>query len=224
MRELGCSRAVVSRKAIICTVALLAIGCVKAVTIVPIDGEHNVLMTARVSADGHDVGIGVSRVEVHDGAAQVTIENGPEWLPATSRLDERSPDRVEVLVRPDGLYLNTVADENRVVNQWLSLNIAPSRHSTYWTSVITAITGGDFEMEIMDASSGFMRTAWREVTYGTRHMRRRFVGNIVTQQPLVWRLKYEVQRSDDGSNWEEYDRAVADDLRIITEIRGRSEQ
>ena len=76
----------------------------------------------------------------------------------------------------------------------------------------------------MDQASGFLRTAWRQASFGDLLCRRRFVGNIVTQEPLVWRFRYEIEMSDDGGNqWVAYDRVFGDDTRISAEIRGRTE-
>lgn len=205
--------------------AVVSIGCVKAVTIVPIDDAHNVLSAARVRADGRDVGVGVTRVEVRQGAAQVTVSAGPDWIEASRRLDDLSPDRIEVMLAPNELFRSTVEDTNRVVNQFMSVSIALWRHDTWWTSVVAAITGADFEVEIMDAASGFLRTAWRETNFGPLAGRRRITGNIVTHDPLVWRFRYEVQhREADSQDWHDYDRGFADDLRVLSEIRGRTEQ
>lgn len=97
---------------------MLLAGCVKRVTIVPIDAEHNVLSDARVRADGQDVGVGVTNVAVRNGATQVTVMSGPEWLRTSRRLDARSPGRLEVMLQPNQLYLQTVEDNNQVVNRW----------------------------------------------------------------------------------------------------------
>ncbi len=210
------------------TVALacmLLAGCVKRVTIVPIDAEHNVLSDARVRADGQDVGVGVTNVAVRNGATQVTVMSGPEWLRTSRRLDARSPGRLEVMLQPNQLYLQTVEDNNQVVNRWISVSMDEARRETWWSTVVAAISGADFEVEIMDAASGFLRTAWRVSDYGPIVGRRRITGNIVTHDPLVWRFRYQVEYRQAGSQeWHEYDRGFADELRVLQEIRGRTEQ
>jgi len=76
----------------------------------------------------------------------------------------------------------------------------------------------------MDAASGFLRTAWRERTFANTTARRRFVGSIVTQKPLVWRVRYEVEVDRrDGRSWQPYDRAFPDELQVLQEIRARTE-
>ncbi len=203
----------------------LSAGCVKRVTVVPIDREHNVLEAARVRADGRDVGVGVTAVAVRQGATQVTVSSGPEWLTASRRLDEQSPGRIEIMLEPNELYRSTVEDVNRVVNHWINLSIAEPRRDSWWSTVVAAISGANFEIEIMDAASGFLRTAWRETTLGAIVGRRRITGNIVTHDPLVWRFRYEVQyRAAREQEWHDYDRGFADELRVLQEIRGRTEQ
>lgn len=203
----------------------LLMSCVKRVTIVPIDPEHNVLSNARVQADDRDVGVGVTAVAVRDGATQVSISAGREWLRTSRRLDARSPGRLEVMLRPNQLYLQTVEDTNQIVNRWISVSVDEARRGTWWSTVVAAISGADFEVEIMDAASGFLRTAWRVSDYGPIVGRRRISGNIVTHDPLVWRFRYQVEFRQSGSEeWHEYDRGFADELRVLQEIRGRTEQ
>jgi len=213
-----------SRNLVLCLLPLCSAACVKTVTVVPVDDDHRVIRTATVTADGRDLGAGVTEVEVRGDSARVSVLAGPEWLPATARLDKNSPPTVEVMLTPDELYLATTEDQNQVVNRWINISIAEHRRSTWWSTVVAAISGADFEIEIMDASSGFLRTAWRQQTYRGQLARRRFTGNLVTQRPLVWRIRYEVERQDEGSpDWMDYDRGFADELRVLQEIRGRTE-
>jgi len=200
-------------------------GCVKIVTIVPLDDQRRVVSDAQVTADGRDVGVGVTDVEVLHGSLRVSVAAGPQWLPGTAVLDDASPSRLEVMLRPNDLYLTTTEDRNQVVNQWINITIAGARRTTWWSTVVAAMSGADFELEIMDAASGFVRTAWRQRSYGPFVARRRFTGNIVTQDPLTWRIRYEVQYRQQGEeDWRDYDRGFADDLRVLQEIRARTEQ
>ena len=204
---------------------LLLTGCVKRVTIIPVGLDHAVLDNAEVRVDGRPMGLGATEVSVRGLGTNIEIVAGPEWMSGTARLDQRSPGRLEVLVAPNELYRATVADENRVANQWINVAIAPVRMATWWTTVVGAMSGGDFEIQITDQASGFLRTAWRQTTFGSLICRRRFVANVVTQIPLVWRFRYEVEMSSDGGNqWSAYDRVFGDDVRITQEIRGRTEQ
>ena len=127
---------------------------------------------------------------------------------------------------PDELYQATAADENQVVNRWLLLAISPSAqiNNSWWASAINAVQTQDFEPEIMDAQSGFLRTAWREASYGAIRVRRRFVGNTVSTTPLQWRIRYEVQRLAPGDgDWRDYDRGFRAEMDAVVEIRSRTQ-
>jgi len=211
--------------------AALVAGCVKSVTVVPVDPQHRVLQTARVTADGHDVGVGPSDVAVR-GPTRVEVQNGDEWVRASASLNEESPDRIEVLLQPDAAFRETVADQSNIVNTWITLNIAPTRRTTWWSTIVAAVSGAEFEPEMMDQASGFLRTAWRIHRYEgiAIKIRERVTGNIVTQDPLAWRVRYEVERCEidcDGSsaNWRPWPgRGFQNAMNMISEIRARTQQ
>lgn len=206
-------------------------GCVKSVMIVPVDPQHSVLTNARVSADGHDVGVGPSPVDVR-GPTQVEVNNGDEWLRGHASLNDASPDRLEVLLQPDAAFRETVADQSNIVNTWITLNIASPRRNTWWSTIVAAISGAEFEPEMMDQASGFLRTAWRIHRYEgiAIKIRERVTGNIVTQDPLTWRIRYEVERCETDCDsaspnfrpWQ--GRGFQSAMNVISEIRARTQQ
>ena len=112
-----------------CLVIVLT-SCVKRVTVVPVGPDNVVLDAAEVRADGRAVGVGATSVVVGSLGTTVEIAAGPEWRPASARLDPHSPGRLEVAVRPDELFRATVSDENRVANVWINITIAPERTGT----------------------------------------------------------------------------------------------
>jgi len=203
--------------------SVLVISACSSLTVVPLDSQQNVLNSARIKIDGSDAGSGAVQIKAKEGS-RIEADAGPEWIASSVLLGPDTPKRIEIRLRPNDLYLQTVSDANKVVNQWISLTVSPLRTNTWWTSAVSAISGSTFEIAIMDASSGFIRTAWRERAYEAATIRRRFVGSIVTQSPLVWRVRYEVEADRrDGRSWQPYDRAFADELQILQEIRARIE-
>ena len=102
------------------------------------------------------------------------------------------------------------------------MNVSEQARESWWSVIINAIGSQDLEMELMDAKSGFIRTAWKERMFGSAGLRRRFVGNVVTLEPLTWRLKYQVQNTRNGRDWADYDRGIKEEFDVIAEIRGRN--
>jgi hypothetical protein len=97
---------------------------------------------------------------------------------------------------------------------------------SWWATVVNAIATQDFEPEMMDANSGFLRTAWKQRTYNNGvSVRRRFVGNVVQTSPLQWRVRYEVQMMRQGDqNWTDYGRGFREELDALGEVRARIAQ
>jgi hypothetical protein len=212
-----------THRALTLLVFVLALnGCIHRVTIVPLDPTETPLEQARVSADGVPTGAGTTQLRIKAPTA-VQVDASPEYKSESFTVDTESDKVIRVVLAVDELYAATVADENKVINRWITFEIAAGaqENDTWWTAVVNAISGLDFEMEMMEARSGFVRTAWRETRHGTDTSRRRFVGNTVQQDPLHWRLKYEMMVKE-GDQWTPYDRGFRDDLDALMEIRART--
>jgi hypothetical protein len=205
---------------------VFTVGCgAKAVTVTPTTPEGQVLTTARVSVGGTLVGTGQVAVPRQPGST-VYVDGGPGWMPQSIQITRQTPKEVQVALMRDELYMSTVEDTNQVINRWLNLNVQPTvaQQGTWWPAIIAALTGQSFEMEMMDPNSGFVRTAWKERNFGYVIARRRFVGNIVSTQPLTWRVMYEVQiKSPQANDFEAYNRGFREELDALAEIRGRIE-
>lgn len=203
--------------------AFVGVGCGSYLNIVPIDSNHSVLSQAQVSLNGSAVGSGTVRVERPESAV-ATIDAGPGWLTTTTQIGPQTPDTLEVVVPVDELYRSTIEDSNQIINRWLTMEVSEEAEAdgSWWSTIDAAIAGQDFEMEMLDQGSGFIRSAWRERSYPGVSVRRRFVGNVVGQTPLRWRIKYQVEvRYDNQQNWVAYDRGFRDELDALIEIRSR---
>jgi len=192
----------------------------KVVTIVPIDAQGAEVRTARISVNGQPAGQGTTSLQVPTQQVSVSVDASPQYFAESFTITPQSQGAVRVALRLDPIFAITIQDSNNVMNRWLTLNAARSGDG-WWSIVVNAIATQDFEIELMDAQSGFIRTAWKERRFGNDGLRRRFVGNVVTTSPLSWRLKYQVQRTTNGRDWADYPRGIKLELDAISEIRAR---
>ena len=199
-------------------------GSTKKVTVVPLGEDRKPVVDARIVVDGKPVGQGTTSVEVKKPVS-VTIEPGAGWLAESFSLDKQSPSPIEIALRPDEVYRATEADVNQVVNRWLTLNITKSAEADdeWWAAIAASMSGQDFELEMMDARSGFVRTAWKRSQFANGVVRRRFVGNVVQKAPLKFRVKYEVELAR-GDDWVSYERGFRQDMDALMEMRQRIAQ
>ncbi len=203
-----------------------ALGCVKTVTIVPMD-KNGASVDARIEVNGLPTGQGVTNVRVN-GPINISVDGSPQYYSTNFTVNQSTSSPVNVALILDDIYALTVADTNQVINKWLTLNISEDAKldNKWWTVIVNAISTQDFEMELMDQASGFIRSAWKERRFGVNAIRRRFVGNVVSTEPLQWRVKYQVQITNNYSTnaeWKDYDRGIKDELDVISEVRGRTQ-
>ncbi|MBX7196506.1 MAG: hypothetical protein K1X94_30915 [Sandaracinaceae bacterium] len=209
--------------------AALSVGCGgrRLLTVMPSTTAGAVVQEARVSVNGQFVGSGSVEVP-RERTMVVTVDASPQYEPAQVQVDQRAQNPLVVTLREDEVFMSTVEDTNQVVNVWLTLNIGMQAQMTqsWWSTIINAISTQDFEPEMMDAASGFLRTAWKQVTFRSgASVRRRFVGNVVQTNPLQWRVRYEVQIMRPGmADWQDYPRGFRDELDALAEVRGRVSQ
>jgi hypothetical protein len=192
----------------------------KIVTIVPIDEQGGEVREARIAVNGQPAGQGTTSLQVPTQQVSVSVDASPQYFAESFTITPESQGAVRVALRLDPVFAITIQDSNKVMNRWLSLNAARSGDG-WWSIVVNAIATQDFEIEMMDPQSGFIRTAWKERRFGNDGLRRRFVGNVVTASPLTWRLKYQVQRTTNGRDWADYPRGLKLELDAISEIRAR---
>lgn len=205
-----------------------SVGCgSRPFVIMPSTTAGAVVQEARVSVNGQFVGSGSVEVR-RERSMVVSVDAAPQYEPAQVQVEPRAQSPLVVTLREDPLFMSTVADENQVVNVWLTLSIGQQAQitSSWWPTIVNAIATQDFQPEMMDASSGFLRTAWKQATYPNGAMvRRRFVGNVVQTNPLQWRVRYEVQMMRPGmADWQDYPRGFRAELDVLAEVRGRVSQ
>jgi hypothetical protein len=195
----------------------------KTVTVVPVGSNRAPLTQARVSVNGVPAGQGTTDVKVKDEAVNVTITAGDGWLPESFSISKATESPLTVPLQVDEAYRATQTDTNQLVNRWLNLNVSETAKATdeWWAAVTASIAGQDFELEMMDPRSGFIRSAWKEKRFQQSSIRRRFIGNIVGQNPLRFRIKYEVERREGEADWEPYKRGFRADLDTLQEMQTR---
>lgn len=198
-------------------------GCARSLMVRATTPDGQILQEAQLSADGTVVGNGQVQLRRRPGQL-ITASAGPEWYPQSTTISRATPRTLDLQLQPNELYRSTTEDANQVINRWLTLDVSDRAQDSWWASIVAAMTGQSFEIELLDQSSGFLRTAWKQRSYGPVEVRRRFVGNIISTSPLQWRLRYEVQVRPIGStNWNAYDRGFQGELDALAEIRARIE-
>ena len=214
--------------ALLVLLAAYSVGCGRSLLVImPTAPTGAVLNEARVSVNGQFVGSGSVEV-ARQRAMVVHVDATPQYEPAQVSVESRTQSPLVISLREDELFASTVADENQLVNTWLQLNVGPqsAMSGSWWSTVVNAIATQDFEPEMMDANSGFLRTAWKQRTNNNGvSVRRRFVGNVVQTSPLQWRVRYEVQMMRQGDqNWTDYSRGFREELDALGEVRARIAQ
>jgi len=207
--------------------SLVTVNCARTVTIVPMDKNGATVDSARIQVNGLPTGQGITNVRVKN-PINISVDASPKYYSTNFTINKATRSPVNVALVADDIYALTIEDTNQIINKWLTLNISEAAKvdKKWWTVIVNAISTQDFEMELMDQSSGFIRSAWKERRFGSHAIRRRFVGNVVSTEPLQWRVKYQVQITNNYSKnaeWIDYERGLKDELDVIAEVRGRTQ-
>lgn len=150
--------------------------------------------------------------------------------PATNytynQLDKMKPRIVTIRLDPDQAFTETVSVE--IANNWLT--IAP-RHTddqdVVWMKIVSIVTDNFPDVEHMDRSSFYLRTAWRVRDYGLSAIRSRLIVKLGTADPLSIKIQLESQRAvkkaqSSGISAEDYlpyDRVLTKDKETIDFLR-----
>jgi hypothetical protein len=133
--------------------------------------------------------------------------------------------QVHISLMEDESLKATVTSE--AANNWLRLQIDPAiNYDTLWQKVVDAVTSRYPSLEMIDDKSGYLRSIFVMQKFkspnGERQIRTRFVGNVASKEPLVYKLKIESEIHDgDQGDWHPYSRVLREDQQLIEEIQGR---
>ena len=205
------------------------------VVIVPVDVDGATVDDAEVLIEGTRVGLGPTEVPIERGRSkQILIKKFPEFFPEQFTLkEEQAEQRYYVMLSTDQAFLETLAPSEVTVqcNQYIQVSI-PKHHQSnndWWFRMMSLLNEAQYVLPKVNDRSGFFRTDWKERSYPLRGgkqllVRRRFAGNVVSQDPLRYRLKYEIERKDpDASDFTSWDRVYPEDAEIVRQICQLSE-
>ena len=209
--------------------------CSTSVTIIPVDENGVPVADAEVRVDGILRGTGATHVRVGgDYAKQIAINSGPLHFSALLAVDDESESTIRIALPLDRAAADTISStESKIrANEFVTLGIANGyeQSSEWWRILIDGVSGAQYQPVLIDERSGYLATEWREKRYTvTGHqqptiIRRRIIGNIVSQQPLRYRLKLQVERKDlDHPDFSAWNRVYREDSELIADIATRAQ-
>jgi hypothetical protein len=134
-------------------------------------------------------------------------------------------DKLAFDLPPDPAYKETTASE--AANQWLRVQVPPRiTRESMWQTLVDAVTSRYSNIEQMDPSSGYIRSAPITKTYsnpvhGEYSIRTEFVGSTVSTDPLVYKMKIQSEYCDHPNQWIPFNRIFAADQQLIEELQNR---
>lgn len=139
--------------------------------------------------------------------------------------DAANQDTLAFDLASDPAYKETTASE--AANQWLRVQVPPRiTREAMWQTLVDAVTSRYSNVEQMDPSSGYIRSAPITKTYqnpgrGEYSIRTQFIGSIVSTDPLVYKMKIQSEYSDHPNQWVPFDRIFSADQQLIEELQNR---
>lgn len=181
--------------------------CSTSITVIPVDERGETITGAEVRVNGILRGMGLTRVTVaNEEIHQVVITAGPNYFPATIAVEEESEPTMRVPLSSDRAAADTVPSAEAKVraNEFVTIGIAPGyeQGADWWRIIVDSVSSAQYQPALLDERSGYLATEWKETRYPVAGhdtptvVRRRIVGNLVSGQPLRYRLKLQVERKD----------------------------
>jgi hypothetical protein len=141
--------------------------------------------------------------------------------------------------RQAALQVTTTSD---AANNWLRVQVEPSlAPDVVWQKLVDSVTGCYPSLEMVDATSGYMRSVYNIKRFGQPGsgdqftVRTRFICSISSKSPLVYKMKIESEWSAPlqvnrglfapqevvQQDWASYDRVFKPDAQLIEELQSR---
>lgn len=112
-------------------------------------------------------------------------------------------------------------------NSWMRLQTDSNlAFPVLWQKIVDAVTSRYPSLEAIENGSGYLRTVYLIRKFKSRagelQIRTRFIGNVTSMEPLVYKLKIESEARDTGEvDWSPHPRIFREDEQLIEEIQGR---
>jgi len=136
-----------------------------------------------------------------------------------------------------------VTTTSEAANNWLRVQVEPSlAPDVVWQKLVDSVTGCYPSLEMVDATSGYMRSVYNMRRFGDQGsgnefiVRTRFICSISSKSPLVYKLKIESEWSGPAQikrgglfapdqiiqqDWTPYDRVFKSDAQLVEELQSR---
>jgi hypothetical protein len=210
----------------ICGLLLAATACAPTPTIIETEP-----VGATVIVNGTEVGPSpVNPVLDFDESAKITVR-----ATKSGYFDEElTVAEGDKALEQNKLMLTLMLDESLkatvpsvAANNWLRLQTdATLTFPTLWQKIVDAVTSRYPSLEMIEPASGYLRSIWIVRKFKSRkgelQVRTRFVGNVTSMEPLLYKLKIEAEARDTGeADWAPFSRIFREDEQLIEEIQGR---
>ena len=209
-----------------CATLLLAVGCAPTVTIIETEPAGAVVVV-----NGTELGPSpVSPVLDFEKNSKIVV-----LASKVGYFDEELTLAKEDKALETGKVLLTLLENESLkatvpsvaANNWLRLQTDPSlTFPVLWQKIVDAVTSRYPSLEMIEAGSGYLRSIYIIRKFKSRkgelQVRTRFVGNVTSMDPLLYKLKVESEARDSGdADWVPYPRIFREDEQLIEEIQGR---
>lgn len=202
------------------------VGCATRTMTITSNPDH-----AAVSVNGNPIGETPVKYTFDYGQRtyyQVVVRK-PGYLEVSRELigdtEGANHDMLAFDLPPDPAYKETTASE--AANQWLRVQVPPRiTREGMWQTLVDAVTSRYSNIEQMDPTSGYIRSAPITKTYqspehGDYSIRTQFIGSIVSTDPLVYKMKIQSEYSDHANQWVPFNRIFSADQQLIEELQNR---
>lgn len=125
-----------------------------------------------------------------------------------------------------------VTTSSAAANSWLHVQVDPTiSPDSAWQKLVDSVTGRYSSLEMMDITSGYMRSVYVAKQFvgpqGRFAIHTRFIGSISTKTPLTYKIKIESETarvSEKGKPieaWQPIQRIFTEDEQLVEEIQSR---
>jgi hypothetical protein len=137
-----------------------------------------------------------------------------------------------------------VTTTSEAANNWLRVQVEPSLvPDVVWQKLVDSVTGCYPSLEMVDATSGYMRSVYNVKKFGNPDpraggqfvVRTRFICSISSKSPLVYKMKIESEWTAPQvvggglfapqqvvqQDWTPYDRVFKEDAQLVEELQSR---
>ncbi len=131
---------------------------------------------------------------------------------------------VVVNLTPSPLWAATSASP--ATNNWIQILVGPELDARKsWQIMIDAVVKRSSNIMELNYESGYLQTKYTVKKFDTRNgeflLRCQLIANLVSSEPLIYRIKDVSEWSGNGVQWHPYNRILNEHAEMITEIQDR---